>query len=359
MQPERVARPTPRFRVLRLPRWKVDGERLLVDDPETGHPQSWNLWTAGILEGIAAGEDYEALVQRMRVPYPDQKRRYHEKTLRRFLFTLHRLKAIEIAHEAPTSFAGGRYEPRKELGRGGVGVAWLAKDRETGREVVVKRPWDYFASLHTTDALMRAELEVMRRVEHPRIVRAYDAFEQDGLLHLVRGFAPGHELARWRQTGVQPEAARRKLARDIAETIAHLHASGFLLLDLRPANFYVEPDTMVPMLIDVGHCKPLVDGKVDLGLPKKGKAHASPGFAAPETFEGRATARTDVWGFGRLYSFMATGQLPRPSQTTEDLVAKMRASGASDRDCALVARLAADDEAQRPASMKEVVAQLG
>lgn len=358
MDADRAARATPQLRVLALPRWTQDGDRLLVDDAETGHPQSWNLWTGAVLEGLAAGEAYPQLVGRVRAHWPDGRPRHHEKTLRRFLFTLHRLKAIEIFHETPRELAGGRYQIVKELGRGGVGIAWLARDRDTGRELVVKRAWDYFAPIETTDALLRAEVEVMRRVDHPRVARAYDAFEQDGLLHLVRGFAPGEELSRWRTTGVQPRATRLQLARDVADIVAHLHERGFILLDLRPANFFVEPPAMAPMLIDVGHCKPLVEGEVDLGIPKKGKAHGSPGFAAPETYQGKATEQTDVWGFGRLYSFIATGQLPRPGQSTAELAERMRQSGADDRDVDVVSKCAADIVAARPASMREVIALL-
>lgn len=358
MDADRAAGATPQLRVMALPRWTRDGDRLLVDDAETGHPQSWNLWTGAVLDGLAAGEAYPQLVERVRAHWPDGRPRHHEKTLRRFLFTLHRLKAIEILHRTPSEFAGGRYQTVRELGRGGVGIAWLARERDTGRELVVKRAWDYFAPIEKADALLRAEMDVMRRIDHPRVARAHDAFEENGLLHLVRGFAPGEELSRWRTTGVQPRAARVQLARDIAEVIAHLHERGLILLDLRPANFFVEPQTMTPMLIDVGHCKPLERGVVDLGLPKKGKAHGSPGFAAPETFEGAATPRTDVWGFGRLYSFMTTGQLPRSGQTTANLTERMREAGADTRDTEIVAKCAADTVTARPPTMREVIALL-
>lgn len=354
MDADRAGRATPQLRVLALPRWERDGERLLVDDAETGHPQSWNLWTGAVLEGLAAGEAYPQLVARVRAHWPEGRPRHHEKTLRRFLFTLHRLKAIEISHPTPREFAGGRYQTLKELGRGGVGVAWLARERETGRELVVKRAWDYFAPLATTDALLRAEADVMRRIDHPRIARAYDSFEEEGLLHLVRAFAPGEELSRWRTTGVQPRDARRALARDVTHIVGHLHERGFILLDLRPANFFVDPETMSPMLIDVGHCKPLAEGAADLGIPKKGKAHGSPGFAAPETYEGTATIRTDVWGFGRLYAFMTTGQLPKPNQTTRELVARMETAGAPRPDREIVAACAADPVDERPSDMRHV-----
>lgn len=348
----------PEFRVLRIPRWRVDGERILVDDAETDVEQSWNLWTGDILTGLAAGETFPQLVDRIQARWPDKERLWCEATVRRFFYTLHRLKAIELVFEAPKSFGEGRYETRKELGRGGVGVAWLCRDRETEREVVVKRAWDYFAPLAKTDALIRDETKVMRDLDHPGIAKAYDAFEENGLFHLVREFARGEELSRWRGKGVADPIVRRKLAGDIADIVGSLHESGYLLLDLRPANFFVEPATMRPMLIDVGHCKPLADGVVDLGIPKPGRAHGSPGFAAPETLEGKATVRTDVWGFGRLYYFICTGQLPKQPMGLADLLAKMDALDVPEEDREVVARCAAERIDERPATMREVAALL-
>lgn len=346
----------PVFRVLRLPDHRRVEAAIEVEDPETGLLQSWNEWTADVLDGLAAGESFPALVDRLQARWPERKRARCDAILRRFLYTLHRLKAIDLHLEAPSSFAGGRYRTLKELGRGGVGVAWLCRDERSGDEVVVKRAWDYFAPLSTTDALVRAETAVMRALDHPGIAKPFDAFEEDGLFHLVRGYARGTELARWRGTGVKDPDARRALAASIADLVGHLHARGYLLLDLRPANFFVGPDATGPMLIDVGHCKPMVDGSVHLGKPKRGRAHGSPGFAAPETDEGSATIRTDVWGFGRLYSFIATGQLPRHGMTCAELVEKMRAQGASEEDIARIARLAADAPADRPADMREAEA---
>jgi serine/threonine protein kinase len=172
----------------------------------------------------------------------------------------------------------------------------------------------------------------------------------------VREFARGEELSKWRGKGVAGAEVRRRLARDIAAIVEHLHERGYLLLDLRPANFFVEPASMTPMLIDVGHCKPMTNGAVDLGVPPKGKAHGSPGFAAPETLQGTATPRTDVWGFGRLYFFMATGQLPKQAMTTADLLAKMPEDAIDRR---VVERCASDEVDARPATMREAAKLLG
>ncbi|HET6404270.1 MAG TPA: serine/threonine-protein kinase [Candidatus Thermoplasmatota archaeon] len=348
----------PEYRVLRVPRWSREGDAIVVDDAQTGIAQRWKPWTAEVLEGLAAAEPYPALVDRLQRFWPRKRRAWCDATLRRFLFTLHRLKAIELVLEQPTSFADGRYVVRKELGRGGVGVAWLCRDARDGREVVVKRAWDYFATLARADALMRAEAEVMRKLDHPRIAKALDAFEEDGAFHLVRELAEGEELSRWRGKGIEDVDARHRLADDIADIVAHLHERGFLLLDLRPANFFVDPRSMRPMLIDVGHCKPLANGRVELGKPAKNRAHGSPGFAAPETHDGVATPRTDVWGFGRLHFFVATGQLPKPTDAAADLLARLDAARVPESDRRLVARCAADAPEERPATMLEARALL-
>ena len=349
----------PEYRVLRIPPWRREPDRVLVEDKETGLEQSWNPWTADVLEGLAANETYPSILDRLGRRWPDRRRAKSDEALRRFLYTLHRLKAIELLFESPASFAGARYQTIKELGRGGVGVAWLCRDSQTEREVVVKRAWDYFAPIEKSDALVRAELDVMRKLDHPRIAKAYDAFEEGGLIHLVREFARGEELSRWRGKGIEDPAVRRRVALDILDIVAHLHERGYLLLDLRPANFFIDPVDMRAMLIDVGHCKPMTHGVADLGIPARGKAHGSPGFAAPETTkEGKATPRTDVWGFGRLYSFIATGQLPKAAMNVEDLLARMDALGVSDEDRRVVARCADDEPAARPATMRDAAALL-
>lgn len=348
----------PAYRVLRIPRWEREAERVLVQDDEAGIQQSWNLWTADVLEGLAADEPYAALVDRIQTRWPDKERTWCDAVVRRFFYTLHRLKAIELLFDAPETFAG-RYRVKKELGRGGVGVAWLCADEKEARDVVVKRAWDYFAPLAKTDALIRSETLVMRRLDHPRITKPYDAFEEDGLYHLVREFAPGKELSSWRGKGVEDVATRRRLARDIADLVGHLHERGYLLLDLRPANFFIEPETMTPRLIDVGHCKEMAEGAVDLGKPRPGRAHGSPGFAAPETTElGLAWPRTDVWGFGRLYYFMATGQLPKHALAAADLDAKMETLGVPESERAIVAACAADAPEARPQTMRDAAALL-
>jgi serine/threonine protein kinase len=347
----------PTFRVLRLPRWRKEVARVLVEDPDAGIEQSWNLWTAEVLVGLENAEPYERLVDRVQALWPDHARAWCDATVRRFFYTLSRFNVIELVIDQPTTFAEGRYHVRKELGRGGVGIAWLCTDARDMREVVVKRAWDYFAPLERTDALMRQEAKVMAHLDHPSIARSYDTFETDGLLHLVREFAPGEELSRWRGKGVDA-SARQGLGLSIADIVAHLHERGYLLLDLRPANFFVEPATMRARLIDVGHCKEHAGGRVELGKPRAGRAHGSPGFAAPETIEGQASQATDVWGFGRLYYFIATGQVPKHSERDVDLAQKMKTLGTPEADQHIVLACAAQDVEARPPTMRDVTAML-
>lgn len=345
-----IAPPAPRL--IRKPRWEMSEDRSIVRfwDEAQNNWQRWNPWTAIVIEGIEAGDDFIGLRDRLAANWPGKNPAYAEVTVRRFLYTLFRLGTIDLPLEAPDVF-GGRYARIKELGRGGVGVAYLCEDRERGERLVVKRPWEYFTTLAKADEYLRAEADVMRRFDHPAIAGYRDTLEQDGLFHLVRDFVEGRELAAERGVGIPDATKRRRLARAIAHCLGHMHERGYVMLDLRPANFFLTPE---PLLIDVGHCKAHHGGEIEIG-----NRHGSPGFAAPELVrDGRASVRTDVWGFARLYFFMATGKFPKNNDDAASIDAKMAEHGSTDADRALVAACGADDPAARPATMRDVGALL-
>lgn len=333
----------PTWQLLRPMRWELDPERDEVRffDDATGTTRLRG-WTATLLELIQQGAGFDSLVDALGPLFPrfTDEQRGHQ--VRRFVYNMHRLGYLEIALPRPGSFQG-RYTVRKELGRGGVGVAYLCDDAQTGERVVVKRAWEYFQPLSVTDPLVRHEAAIMGRFDHPGVARMFGSFEEDGRFHLVREFVQGRELALFREGGVKDVAARRTIARGIADVLAHLHERGFLALDMRPANWYVT-DAWMPRLIDVGHCIAHTDGVVQLE-----KRHGSGGFTSPEMIASfRGTRASDVWGLGRLMFFMATGGLPKDKEAAADLVARMPAVPEGER--ALIARLAADDPADRPES---------
>lgn len=147
----------------------------------------------------------------------------------------------------------GTYEILEPLGQGGFGQACLARERDTGRSVVVKRvlrPWEQSAPGRR--AALRRERQVGDEVTSPHLARTLDLFEHEQSAYLVREHIPGTSLAQ-RIDDDGPLAADEltALAHGLLEGLAELHARGFLHLDLKPGNVILDPDRG-PVIIDYG-----------------------------------------------------------------------------------------------------------
>lgn len=328
------------YRVTNPPQWRPEGAKIALFDPTR---EAWVLlapWTQTVLEGIARGDSVAAMAQRAALP--DAKRAEGE--VRRFLFGLASSGHLELAMDAPPALFHGRYRLAKELGRGGVGVAFLCADEANGRrEVVVKRAWDFLQSYDVTEAAIEREARVLRKLDHPGIPKLLDAFQADGHLHLVREFVRGASLDRL--APIADARERRRIAREAGGIVAHLHDRGFLLLDLRPANFLVDSSGKV-VLLDVGQCREAPEGA--LSFPRK---VGSPGFISPEMRASRsATRASDVWGLGRLLAFLSSGRIASKSDSLEDVLAS---SAAEDRG--VLEKLLAVEPAQRPVDARSLL----
>lgn len=339
--------PPPEPRVVRAPRWRwhADGHVEFWDERHDRW-QAMQPWTGHVLAALDAKTDYAGLV---RVAEKKRIGRRPERKLREFLYTLSRFGYLEIPYDEPPAVYEGRYERLRELGRGGVGIADLCRDRTTGEFVVVKRAWDYLQPFEITETAMRREAETMAAFDHPGIARARDVFERDGHLHLVRDYVEGDDLLQLQHRGLRGESFDA-LARDLASILAHVHARGYLLLDLRPANFVLALPDRRPRILDVGQCRPHHGGTVT--FPAR---VGSQGFMSPEMeAEKRADTRSDVWGLGRLLFFAATGKLPF---AFPDAAALAGALGDHPARAAILA-FAADDPASRPADGAAALARL-
>jgi serine/threonine protein kinase len=237
-----------------------------------------------------------------------------------------------------------------------MGVAWLCRDlARSGQEVVVKHAWNFAAPLALCDQAIRDEADVLASLDHPAIVRLLDRFELDGRFHLVREFLDGPSLGK-AASGTGLAAPRRRIAaRRVAEAVGHVHARGFLFLDVQPDNFFLLAGDVVKAG-DTGLCRRLVQGQVALPRPVGAR-----GFIAPELMQARpvATVRSDVAGFGRLYYALMAGRRPSQRADAAAMAAQLREGGAPADEVAFVARCCADDPAARPQDMGEVARLLG
>lgn len=351
-RPERF---TPEAIVVKLPRWRVhaDGSGETYDET-TGAWGKIHPILVRALESLRDGLGFEETYARALLSAGELKPNHVRGYLRRYFLQLEKRGHIRLPFEAPPAVFDGRYRRIRELGRGGAGVAHLCHDERTDTVVVVKHAWGYLSPIDRADDVIRRESAVMQRFEHPGIVAWLGAFEHDGLHHMVRGYADGAPIPdAYARSGVLPVEARRAFAHAAADALAHVHERGHLFLDFTPGNLVIREDGS-PLILDVGVCRPLVDGRVKLN-----GSTGSRGYAAPEIMDHReATPRSDVFSFGCFLHYLATGRTPGHRWGTPERRAALVEAGvpAAERD--LILSLCADDPAARPADLRAVQALL-
>jgi eukaryotic-like serine/threonine-protein kinase len=197
----------------------------------------------------------------------------------------------------------GRFEVLRELGRGGFGVVYEARDRELGRVVAVKalRPGTT-ASGRLREEALRREAEAAAQLNHPNICTLHEAGRAGGAPYLVLELCGGQSLAARIERGPVPWRSALRIGIEIARALDHAHALGVLHRDLKPANVMLGEDGGVKVL-DFGLA--LVFGGSSLG--KSG----TPAYMAPEQWRGEGEdARTDLFALGVVLFEMLAWTLP-------------------------------------------------
>jgi tRNA A-37 threonylcarbamoyl transferase component Bud32 len=205
----------------------------------------------------------------------------------------------------------------RELGRGGMGVVYQARQTVMNRQVVIKVVNK--ALLDHPDALerFRREVQAAASLSHPNIVTAYDA-EQAGDLHLlVMEFVPGQSLAEVLQKkGPLPVAHACHCVRQAALGLQHAHERGMVHRDIKPANLMVTPRGQVKVL-DFGLAKVASEQGPGKGLTFSGAYMGTPEYSAPEQARDARTAdiRADLYGLGCTLYCLLAGHPPFQEET--------------------------------------------
>ncbi|HEY6105871.1 MAG TPA: protein kinase, partial [Anaeromyxobacteraceae bacterium] len=195
----------------------------------------------------------------------------------------------------------GRYEILREIGRGGFGVVYEARDRELGRLVAVKT---VRARRHDPQhaATLKQEAEAAAQLNHPNIVTLHDAGQADGSAFLVMERLHGETLEARLERGPLPPGEALRIAAEVARGLAHAHAAGVLHRDLKPSNVLLTTDGAAKIL-DFGLSRVFGSGSGEKG--------GTPGYMAPEQWRGEADdERTDLFALGVMLHQMLTGRLP-------------------------------------------------
>ncbi len=193
-----------------------------------------------------------------------------------------------------------RYEPERRLGQGGGGEVWAVRERHGGRLVALKVLARGYGSAEV-DALIR-EAVALSGLEGLGLPEVLDFGRlRDGRPFLVRELVSGESLEELAESG-QPIARSLSAFARAADVLTHVHRSGFLHGDVKPANVIVSHEGEVS-LVDLGLAAPWRDGGV---LPEG----LTPHYAAPEVLHGeRLTARSEVYSLGvMLREIVARGE---------------------------------------------------
>jgi tetratricopeptide (TPR) repeat protein len=205
----------------------------------------------------------------------------------------------------------GGYDLLEEVGRGGMGIVYRARERNLDRTVAIKRIRG--GPLADDDAIHRflKEAKAVSRLNHPHIVQIYCVGDCEGEPFISLEFVEGPTLGE--RIGGTPLAPRLAgtIAAAVARAIEHAHQHGIIHRDLKPANILLSgsPDGPVPKVTDFGAAKELehaTDGERTQFL-------GTPSYMAPEQFEpkwGAVSQLTDVYGIGAVLYEALTGRPP-------------------------------------------------
>jgi TolB-like protein/Tfp pilus assembly protein PilF len=200
----------------------------------------------------------------------------------------------------------GRFEMVAEIGRGGFGVVWEARDRELGRSVAFKAVRAGGTVGLREERLLR-EAETAARLSHPNIVTLFDVGRCPEGPYLVLELLRGRTLADRLEGGAIPVREALRIAVEVARGVAHAHAQGVVHRDLKPANVFLCQDGQVKVL-DFGMAHAFGRRRADGGTPA---------YMAPEQWAGAPEdERTDVFALGVLLFQMLSGELPFPGAGT-------------------------------------------
>ena len=215
---------------------------------------------------------------------------------------------LPFASEKPTTVlkpASGRFQRLRQLGTGGFGTVWLAKDTQLNRTVAIKMA--HAPDAETEERMLR-EARALAAVHHPNCVRVYDIVSEADGLGLIMEYIEGEQLAEVvHGPGTLSDLQAARLWLTMAGALSAAHAKGVLHRDVKPANVIVDPEGN-PHLIDFG----IARSKGDQTLTAAGMMVGTPDFLAPETATGaQATPASDAWQLAATVSFALAGYPPR------------------------------------------------
>ncbi len=257
----------------------------------------------------------------------------------------------------------GRYSIDREIGRGGMGVVYLAREVHLDRLVAIKLLPPEKAELPSLRDRFLREARLAAKLSHPHIIPIHTVAEIDGFVFYVMSWVEGETLAqRVRSRGPVSASDGVRMLREVAWALAYAHSQGLVHRDVKPDNILIESSTGRALVADFG----IAAAVGDAGDGVSG----TPEFMSPEqALGGEIDARSDLYGLGATAFYAFSGRVPFEGANATEILARQVTEAppplaslglAVPRKLAqVVDRCLAKEPSNRPASADALAEQLG
>lgn len=213
----------------------------------------------------------------------------------------------------------GRYSLERELGRGGMGVVYLAREVRLDRPVAIKLLPPSKASDPTLRERFLREARTAAKLSHPNIIPIHAVEDIGGFVFFAMAYVEGETLTeRVRQRGPLPPSEASRVLRDVAWALAYAHGQGVIHRDVKPDNILLEHTGRV-LVADFG----IASVVAGAGGLTTGEVVGTPEFMSPEQALGeRVDPRSDLYSLGVVGYFACSATLPFEAEKATDVLAK-------------------------------------
>ncbi|MFC1652592.1 protein kinase [Planctomycetota bacterium] len=217
----------------------------------------------------------------------------------------------------------GHFTIQEMIGRGGMGVVYLARDTRLERTVAIKSMPPELIDNATARTRFQREAKLLASLSHPNIAVIHEIIEEAESGYLVLEYIPGQTLAEHIAKGPLKLQEALTIALQIAEAMAAAHDHDVIHRDLKPGNIKITTEGKVKVL-DFGLAKTSVSSSTSTEptVTQAGRVLGTPAYMSPEQARGKSTdLRTDIWSFGCIMYEMLTGNVPFEGETATDTIA--------------------------------------
>ncbi|MBX9581886.1 MAG: serine/threonine protein kinase, partial [Gemmataceae bacterium] len=219
----------------------------------------------------------------------------------------------ETFHGRGRGLSVGRYVLLDLLGEGGMGKVFKARDARLGRDVALKLIRPERLAHPAAMARFDQEMKALGKLDHPNVVRAFDAGQAGGAHYVAMEFIDGADLTKLvRVRGPLPVGEAGEYARQAALGLHHAYENGLVHRDVKPSNLIATRDGRTVKLVDLGLAR-LNDEAADAGrVTQEGFVLGTPDFLAPEQARNPAgvDTRADIYALGATLFYLLTGRVP-------------------------------------------------